>query len=354
MKKPVCFFILLFIVIGALFAIDIRNGLVRIATDDLTLQPALYRLVNISGKSKYEPLWFSGDPRTSFIVLNIDNRIYRMGASKEYKTSQRQIKNGIEIEYRSVTNRLTQRLLFFTSPFSRVADGFIIEIEIENYTTREMKVMIKEVCDTVLGEKEGFHFATSLNARVTDEMILASDSDEKYVVSPGQAASLALLLDEDQKPDMVVIANWKRLSDSKFYYDSQLMKGFTLSSFSINDSALGLYWNERIIPPKGSIKVASTWLTGGSGSEFIDWLSLNYPFPRQEPQQVLESPPVVLEEQSIVNAPILDIKAIQDLISEIDRAIDNIENLTDNELQDIMTKLNLLEQSEGLAAPQSN
>ena len=354
MKKSIFFFILSFIFTGALFAIDIRSGLVRIATDDQTLQPMLYRLVNISGKSKYEPLWFDGDPRTSFIILNIDNRIYRMGASKEYKTSQRQIKNGIEIEYRSVTNRLTQRVLFYKSPYSRVTDGFIIEIEIENYTTREMKVLIKEVCDTVLGEKGGYNFATSSNPRVTDEMIITSDSDEKYVISPGQTSSIALLLDEEAKPDMVVIANWKRLSDSKFYYDSELMKGFTQSPFSINDSALGLYWNERIIPPKGSIKVASTWLTGGPGNEMIDWLSQNYPFPNQELQQAFENPPVVFEEQPAANVPKLDIEAIKELISEIDRAIGNIDNVSDKEIQDILSRLNYLEQSEELAASQSN
>jgi len=354
MKKSTLFFILLFIFTGALFAFDMRSGLVRIATDDQTLQPMLYRLVDISGKSKYEPLWFNGDPRTSFIILNIDNRIYRMGASKEYKTSQRQISNGIEIEYRSVTNRLTQRVLFYTSPYSRVADGFIIEIEIENYTTREMKALIKEVCDTVLGEKEGHHFATSSNPKVTDEMIITLDSDEKYVISPGQTSSLALLLDEEAKPDIVVIANWKRLSDSKFYYDSELMKGFTHSPFSINDSALGLYWNERIVPPKGSIKVASTWLTGGPGNEMIDWLGQNYPLPNQEFQQAFESPAVVFEEQPAANVLKLDIEAIKELISEIDRAIDNIENITDKEIQEILSRLNYLEQSEGLAVPQSN
>ncbi len=103
MKRTFALLAVIFCFTSAAPALDLRSGLVRIATDDLTLRPMLYRLVDIAGKKKYEPIWYSDDPRTSFIVINVDGRIYRMGSSQEYQTSQSKCER-IEIEYRSIIN----------------------------------------------------------------------------------------------------------------------------------------------------------------------------------------------------------------------------------------------------------
>jgi len=357
MKRAVIFLAMVVLLVETGTALDIRDGLVRIATDDLTLRPMLYRLVNIAGKSKYEPLWFNGDPRTSFITISVDNRIYRMGSSQEYQTTQRRIQNGVEIEYRSVTNRVTQRIMLAALAGSRVANGFIIELEVENYTSRDMKIMLKEVCDTSLGESLGNHIALASNPKVTDEMLLNADSKEPYIVSPGEDASIALLFDAAPRPDSVVIANWKRLSDSKFFYDSDLMRGFTLSPYSVNDSALGLYWNERIVPAKGVMKVESRWLSGGPGSEFISWLAQNYP-PKNTAEAEAAAAAAAAEAEaasaSQENAPAvdaasfsLDVEAIRALVSRIDSAIANIDSVTDGDLQSILSELGELESMAG-------
>jgi hypothetical protein len=340
MKRAVFFLVMVVALVELGAAFDIRDGLVRITTDDLTLRPMLYRLVNIAGRSKYEPLWFNGDPRTSFVTISVDNRIYRMGSSQEYQTTQRRIQNGVEIEYRSVTNRVTQRIMFAALAGSRVANGFIIELEAENYTSRDMKIMLKEVCDTWLGEDRGNHIVLASNPNVTDEMLLGPDAKEPYVISPGQDASIALLMDAEPRPDSVVIANWKRLSDSKFYYDSELMRGFTLSPYSANDSALGLYWNERILPAKGVVRVESRWLSGGPGSEFISWLAQNYP-----PKEATAAAAASQENASAIDAASfsIDVEAILALVSRIDGAIENIDTITDEEVRSIMSDLDTLE-----------
>lgn len=332
----------------AVTALDLRSGLVRITTDDLTLRPMLYRLTDIAGKSKYEPLWHADDPRTSFIVIDIDGRIYRMGSSQEYQTSQKKIANGIEIEYRSIINRVTQRIEFASFAGSRVANGFSVEIEVENYTSRDIKIMLKEVVDTWLGEKSGNHIALASNPKVIDEMYLTPDSKEPYIVSPGEYASVALLFDSEPRPDAVVIANWKRLSDSKFAYDSSLMRGFTLSPYSINDSALGLYWNERIVPAKGVIKVSSRWLTGGPENEFLAWLAENYP-PKAE-QQTTEAQQNSAEQMSL---PALDVEAIRSLLARIDNAIQNVDALSDEDLRQILSEVDSLEQIGANPMPQN-
>jgi len=349
MKRAVIFFTMVLMLVGVGAALDVREGLVRVATDDLTLRPMLYRLTNIAGKSKYEPLWFSGDPRTSFIAISVDNRIYRMGSTQEYQTTQRRIQNGVEIEYRSLTNRVTQRIMLAALAGSRVANGFIIQLEVENYTSRDMKVMLKEVCDTSLGESSGNHIALASNPRVTDEMMLSADSGEPYIISPGQNASIALLFDAAPRPDSVVIANWKRLSDAKFFYDSALMRGFTLAPYSINDSALGLYWNERVVPAKGVLKVESRWLSGGPGDEFIQWLAQNYP-----PKNIDESGQATVSSAAVPPSSgganfLLDIESVRALIARIDSAITNIDSLSDEELQSILSELDELESRAGVS-----
>ncbi len=347
MKRAVIFFAMVLILVGVGAALDVRDGLVRVTTDDLTLRPMLYRLTNIAGKSKYEPLWFNGDPRTSFIVISVDNRIYRMGSSQEYQTTQRRIQNGVEIEYKSLTNRVTQRIMLAALAGSRVANGFIIQLEVENYTSRDMKIMLKQVCDTSVGESSGNHIALASNPRVTDEMVLSADSGEPYIVSPGQHASIALLFDAAPRPDSVVIANWKRLSDSKFFYDSELMRGFTLSPYSVNDSALGLYWNERVVPAKGSMKVESRWLSGGPGDEFIQWLAENYP-PKNSDESGQTTASSEMVSTGGVSNFLLDAEAIRTLVARIDSAIENIDSLSDEELQSILSELDEIESRVGV------
>jgi hypothetical protein len=118
------------------------------------------------------------------------------------------------------------------------------------------------------------------------------------------------------------------------------MRGFTLSPYSINDSALGLYWNERIVPAKGVIKVSSRWLSGGPGNEFLAWLAENYP-PKAE-QQPAEPQQNSTEQKPL---PTLDVEAIRNLLARIDSAIQNVDALSDEDLQQILSELNSLEQS---------
>jgi len=337
-------FALFFLSASILSALDIKAGLVRVTSDDQTLFPVLYRLVSFSGKTKYEPLWSNEDPRTSFIALNVDGRIYRVGSSQEYKTSQRKIENGIEIEYRSITNRVTQRITMVALADSRVINGFTIAIEIENYTSRDMKIMIKQVCDTWLGEKSGNHFMLKSNPKLMEEIELDKSMSEPYIVSPGQDASIALLLDVPERPDSVIVANWKRLSDSKFFYDSDLMKGFTLAPYSVNDSALGLFWNERIVPAKRTMSVESQWLTGAAGDEFLRWLSDDYSSlkSREDQAQGFE-----VNESQITDskqpAQSVDVRDIQSLYERIDSALQNIDTVTEEEIQAIVDEVTTLE-----------
>lgn len=364
MKRAILFSIWFSLALASISALDVRDGLVRVATDDLTLRPMLYRLVNVAGKSKYEPLWYDGDPRTSFIVLDVDNRIYRLGSSKEYQTTQRRLPNGIEIEYRSITSRLTQRITFAALAGSRISNGFTVELEVENYTSRDMKVKLKEVCDTWLGEQQGDHFALKTNPKVVDELALDRSSNEPYIVSPGQNASVALLLDIPASPDTTVIANWKRLSDAPFGYGSEFMRGFTLAPYSANDSALGLFWNESIVPAKGIISVRSLWLSGGPGREFVPWLAENYP-PQQKsgdnggaqgsPLDATPSPqnPDVPVEPSSSAAPAqaepasFDVSDLQTLIEKIDDALKNIEVISDSDVDTLLNQLNALKEKGG-------
>ncbi len=320
-------------------ALDIKSGLMRVVTDELTLRPILYRLVNIAGKSKYEPLFFADDPRTSYIVINIDNRIYRLGNSQEYRVTQKRIDNGIEITYQSVVNRVTYRLVLAAFGDSRIANGFKSEIVVENLSQRDMKVMIKQVFDTWLGEKLGRHFSLPDMPAIAEERMFDSGSKPAYVMSPGEVVSVALLLEEESIPDLVLLANWKRMSDSRFFYESNLMKGFSMIPYSVNDSAVSLFWNERIVPAGGTIKVGSSWLAGGSGDEFASWLAQHYPF---SSRQGASQPTLSANTRPLT----LDVEDLMAMVARIDQAIAEVDKLSDEDLAALLKDVELLEAGE--------
>lgn len=333
MKKYAFTILCMLAILSSICALDVRSGVVRVSTDDLTLRPILYRLVNISGKSKYEPLFFLDDPRTSFIVVSIDNRMYRLGISQEYQVSQKRIANGVEIAYQSAVNRITQRITLTAFGGSRVANGFIFEIAVENLSQRDSKVMIKQVLDTWLGEKSGVHFALPNAPSINEELLYERNSLPEYIVCPGDSASIALLLKEDSVPDSVLLANWKRMSDSKFFYESNLMRGFSLAPYSINDSALALFWNERIVPAGSSITVMSKWITGGPGEEFIPWMSEHYPFSSGDAEQAQPNPEPALA------LPPLDVQDLLELIARIDQAIGNVDTMSEEEVSALLNEV---------------
>jgi hypothetical protein len=56
-------------------------------------------------------------------------------------------------------------------------------------------------------------------------------------------------------PDKIVFANWKRLSDASWDYKTSSSRNFNLMPYSINDSAVCMYYDPVDIPASGSREI---------------------------------------------------------------------------------------------------
>lgn len=315
-----------------LSALDIRDGLVRISIEEMNGRVLLYRMTNVSG-TQYEPILFDSDPRTSTLMVSIDGRKARLGDSSEYKFSVRRTANGAEVEYSSVIATITEKISFIKSLDSRVSNGFKIEYVVKNLSSREYKVMLRRIWDTRLGEPKGRHFSSNLSDKLEEEQAFTFESPESFVMTPGESASMAVLLAKVQRPDVVVIANWKRLSDAAWMY-STYMKGFSMAPYSLNDSAIGFFWDERILKPGDSVVFSSYMVTGGPWTEFRDALiSGGY--------GVNEDLPAVQQASTVIarKNPEIDIEAIRQLLALIDSAIDNIDAISESDITILMNQV---------------
>jgi hypothetical protein len=330
--------LLLLLTASALFALDVRDGLVRVVVDETNGRAILYRLTTVKG-TQYEALTFDDDARTSFLAVSLDGRKIKLGESQEFKIGVKRLSNGAAIEYSSPVLSILQRIEFIRSTDSNIYNGFKISYEVRNLAPRDSKLALRQIWDTRLGEKSGVHFISNTTSRFDTEQIFQGDTMVPYLVSPGDTASLCLFLDQVARPDIVVIANWKRLSDSEWLYDT-LMRGFSLAPYSINDSALGLYWNEIILKGGSTATFSSYFLAGGEGLEFVKLLKAGV---------TLANEPIVAPKapvSSVKDKLLLDIEALKKLLASIDTAIGTVDTVKDEEVQSLLDQVSSFESAE--------
>jgi hypothetical protein len=339
MKRTLISLVVFLALASCASCLDAKDGLVRVKVNDLNGRVSLYRLTDIK-KSTYEPLLFDIDSRTSFLGIGIDGRLQKLGESQEFKVGTRRLGNGILVEYSSPVATVTQRIVFARSSDSRISNGFKISYEIRNISPRDFKVRLRQVWDTILGEKSGRHFATDKVSRVEEELIFTKESTELFVASPGEQATLLMPLKGNERPDRVVAANWKRLSDSAWYYDN-LMRGFSLAPYSINDSAIAVYWDDSIIKA-GASKVFSHFLiTGGSSVAYLEQVARSGLEIAGETAAIPAPAPAA--QQDTKRQMLLEIEALRQLLGSLDSAIQGDDALSEDELTSLLAQLEALQ-----------
>ncbi|MDP3179375.1 MAG: hypothetical protein Q8M76_15810, partial [Spirochaetaceae bacterium] len=240
-------------------ALEAKEGLVRLVVNETSARVSIYRLVDVA-KNRYESLLFDQDPRTSFMTLNVDGRTVKLGDSSDYRFSVSRTDQGAIIEFKSAACAVRQTVIFAKSAGSALADGVRVSIDIENLSERDSSIGLRYLLDTWLSEKAGAHFTTDQRARVSEETALTSDAPDTWVTSPGEKASfmVELTYPEHERPARAVLANWKRLSDAPWSFEVNPQRSFTLIPYSINDSAIALYWEPVVLQRGGTRKLGIT------------------------------------------------------------------------------------------------
>jgi hypothetical protein len=224
------------------------------------------------------PLFVDQDPRTSWMSLLLDERVYKLGDSGEFKESSEVTAGGGRFTWTSKRLTVTQAFSF------QGAEAVAVSVIIRNDSADEIAVGLRVLLDTYLGEASFPHFRTDRDREINSELTYIGTDMPAYLLSRSSRSSrapenpglLVLLRGEGvSTPDRLVLANWKRLSESPWLYETAAARSFSELPYSINDSAAGLYYGPASLAA-GSSRTYQLVFSGG-----------------KEPPPAAAAPPVV-------------------------------------------------------------
>lgn len=321
------------------WALEAREGLVKIAVDETSGRFSLYRLVDVA-KDRYEALFFDQDPRTSSLTLSFDGRQYRLGDSAEFRQTVTRTDTGVSIEFRSAFARVVERLDFARSSGASISDGIRLGIEVDNISQKEAPIGLRLLVDTYLGEKSGVHFRLPGQDRMTNESLYEGSAVPTWAASPGEVSTFMVQFKGEglTSPDRVHFANWKRLNEAPWLLDPSTARNFTLLPYSINDSAMALYWT-----PAASLAPGANFSATTAMGAFND---KGYPLAQAKGADELFaktvlSQPSAKDGKSLIEA---DLLAVRDLLTRIDLVLSSGSAPTADEIAAWKKILDLLEE----------
>ena len=221
---------------------------------------SLAGLGQASGAS-FTPLLVAQDPRSSMVSILVSDRVIRLGESSDFLEAVEKTATGARFTWTSKQLVVTETFSFIGAPGSDVASGVRVDLQVTNVSEQDLAVAVRYLFDTWLGEASSVHFRTDTVAGLTRELTVTKDERPAYWVSPladnaeGFGFQCMLSGEGVTVPDRVVFANWKRLSDSAWSYTTSAARTFSQAPYSMNDSAVGQYYDAQPIPRGGSITV---------------------------------------------------------------------------------------------------
>lgn len=326
-----CLFVITILLLPVIFisAFEASEGRIKLVIHEATGRFSLYYLEDVR-RNSYVPLFLAQDPRTTVLSILSENRVFRMGEGSEFRQNVEQTVSGALLTWKSAQLEVSQEFIFHKSSDSTLSDGLILRIAVKNSSEQPQSVGIRYLFDTYLGERSNTHFTLPDGREIKSELELRPPMP-RFLVSPRDSQTgLQIMLSGDGliAPDRVIIANWKRLNDSSWSYDTSTARNFNLLPYSINDSAVSIYYNPITLKP-GESRIVNIVLgnTSPEGFTFTDdrpetGLSTLYTSAHAAPTAV-DSPEVAVRK---------DLIAITDLINQIEKKIQSGTSISEDEL----------------------
>ncbi|MDC7225880.1 MAG: hypothetical protein PQJ61_03850 [Spirochaetales bacterium] len=345
MKKNITAVLIVFFISFSLCALELQEGRMKLILHESSGRISVY-YQNKLVSEEFTSLLLKQDPRTSGIILLVDNKTQRLGDTFEYDQQLVETRSGAQFIWKSKTLEVTESFSFVTSENNSIADGIKIEIEITNISEETMSVGLKYLFDTWLGEENRgkAHFYTSEDADISSETVLQGILPDYWVSAESINADTGLLMMMDNKvvtqPDKVIFANWKRLDESGWTLNTKPNRNFNLLPYSINDSAVSHYYEPVRIPEGGSRKITLV-LGNVSESGFIGTGKTEDASTLVDLYNRVSTDSTGL--QSVDNIIKNELTLTEDFITHIDRLIDSDEPLSDDELDTLKVLIETLE-----------
>jgi hypothetical protein len=236
---------------SALGALEISQGRVRLCLHENTGRFTLYYLDEAEGRR--EPFFSDQDPRTTFVALNVDDRIFRLGESIALRMG---LEEGTApaFVFESAALAVRQEFSFIKTAGSSVSNGVQIRVQVKNLLPKQINAGLRFLIDTHLGEKSsGAPFL--INKRGVVSETLVAGENERWWVSRNESLSImgSIFLKNGGSPDYVHFANWKRLNETPWKCDYIKGRNFNYLPYSVGDSAVCYYYDPAPVSANGEL-----------------------------------------------------------------------------------------------------
>jgi hypothetical protein len=234
--------------LNGLSALELKDNSSKILFDEKDATWSLY--YNRDGKML--PLFEDRDSRTSYMNIVIDNRTYRLQKNSFFNQHTESNSGNAVAHWSNNTLHVTKTVLV-----DHNIKGFRVIFTVRNLSKNYLSVGLKNIIDTY-NNPDGPDFTVNGNLPVNSEREWAGAEVPDYwgtVHNDKTGSQLFYTTLGDRKPDKIIFANWKRINDNDWDFNLREGRDFSLLPYSINDSAVGIFFNSVSIPPGTEIAV---------------------------------------------------------------------------------------------------
>jgi hypothetical protein len=237
----------------SLAAADFIDGKIKLTINDRTGRFSLYYMDD-ADNGKYRSLLWDRDPRTSYLAVQIDNRVYKLGETSYFRSAIRGALTNPSLTFESPSLSVVMDFTFIRTPNSNVTNGVRLDIRLHNWGESDINAGLKLVLDTYFGEKKTPQFKTNLRYIDSETIINRVVSDQWWLAKDTNGSLMgSIYVDGTYYPDTLHFANWKRIADAKWKATYVAGRNFNALPFSIKDDAVAYYmetttlarWDQR-------------------------------------------------------------------------------------------------------------
>jgi hypothetical protein len=237
----------------SLAAADFVDGRIKLTLNDRTGRFALFYMDDAE-KGKYQSLLWNRDPKTSYLAVQINNRVYKLGDTNYFRTAIRGSQSNPSLTFESPSLSVVMDFSFIRTPTATATNGVRIDIRLHNWGESDINAGLKLVLDNYFGEKKTPQFRTNLRYIDSETVINRVVSDQWWLAKDTNGSLMgSVYVDGTYYPDTLHFANWKRLASAKWKSTYVAGRNFNALPFSIKDDAVAYYmetttlarWDQR-------------------------------------------------------------------------------------------------------------
>jgi hypothetical protein len=286
----VVFFSLLFPAAAAEFT----GGSIRLVLHEETGRFSLYSTDGGSG-GRYEALFAAQDPRTSFLAVSFNDRIYKLGDVSSFRIRVGEDASKPSFIFESSFLLVTEEFSFIKTPGHDAPNGVALRITIENRSPQQARVGARFLLDTDLGENSPQSAFITDKQQIGSEISFEKGSPDRWWISRNEGRSLMGSMfgaaDAGEEADSLCFANWKRLNDVSWKIFYQQGRNFNMPPYSVGDSAVCYYFEPRSLNRGETCSFVIVLAASGE-----EGFSFNLAGENQEPENTLAK---ILDESNL-------------------------------------------------------